>query len=57
MSRAFVNEDNAAAQADQPAVYTGVLSRVAVGGYDPVAYFTDGRPVALTTAPTPAGAS
>ncbi len=33
------------AQADQPAVYTGVLSRVAVGGYDPVAYFTDGRPV------------
>lgn len=35
----------APAYADQAPVYTGVLSRVAVGGYDPVAYFTDGRPV------------
>jgi YHS domain-containing protein len=26
-------------------VYTGLLSKVAVSGYDPVAYFTDGRPV------------
>ena len=33
------------AHADQAPVYTGLLSRVAVGGYDPVAYFTDGRPV------------
>ncbi|MBI1251626.1 MAG: YHS domain-containing protein [Alphaproteobacteria bacterium] len=35
----------APAYADQPATYTGRLSNVAVGGYDPVAYFTDGRPV------------
>lgn len=32
------------AHADQPPVHTGVLSNVGVGGYDPVAYFTDGRP-------------
>ena len=37
------------AHADQAPVYTGILSRVAVGGYDPVAYFTDGRPVRGTT--------
>ena len=35
----------APAYADQAPIYTGVLSRVAVGGYDPVAYFTDGRAV------------
>jgi YHS domain-containing protein len=35
----------APASADQAPVHTGLLSRVAVGGYDPVAYFTDGRPV------------
>lgn len=35
----------APAYADQAPVYTGLLSRVAVGGYDPVAYFTHGRPV------------
>jgi YHS domain-containing protein len=35
--------------ADQAPVYTGILSRVAVSGYDPVAYFTDGRPVRGTT--------
>lgn len=35
----------APAHAEQAPVYTGLLSRVAVGGYDPVAYFTDGRPV------------
>jgi YHS domain-containing protein len=35
----------APAYADQAPVYTGILSRVAVSGYDPVAYFTDGRPV------------
>ncbi len=39
----------APAYADQAPVYTGLLSRVAVGGYDPVAYFTDGRPVRGTT--------
>jgi YHS domain-containing protein len=35
--------------AEQAPVYTGLLSRVAVSGYDPVAYFTDGRPVRGTT--------
>lgn len=34
-----------AAFADQAPVHTGILSNLAVGGYDPVAYFTDGRPV------------
>jgi YHS domain-containing protein len=37
------------AHAEQAPVYTGFLSRVAVSGYDPVAYFTDGRPVRGTT--------
>jgi YHS domain-containing protein len=32
-----------AAFADKVPVYTGFLSRVAVGGYDPVAYFTQGQ--------------
>lgn len=27
-------------------IYTGIVDGVAVGGYDPVAYFTEGRPVA-----------
>jgi YHS domain-containing protein len=31
--------------AAKPPVYTGVLSNVAVGGYDPVAYFRQGEPV------------
>jgi YHS domain-containing protein len=35
----------APAYADEAPVYTSFLSRVAVSGYDPVAYFTDGRPV------------
>jgi YHS domain-containing protein len=39
----------APAYAEQAPVYTGLLSRVAVGGYDPVAYFTDGRPVRGST--------
>lgn len=26
-------------------IYTGILTSTAVGGYDPVAYFTDGKPV------------
>ncbi len=39
----------APAHADHAPVYTALLSRVAVGGYDPVAYFTDGRPVRGST--------
>jgi len=31
--------------ADVAPVYTGFLSQSAVDGYDPVAYFTEGRPV------------
>ena len=34
------------AAAKSPEIYTGWLSSSAVGGYDPVAYFTAGRPVA-----------
>ena len=33
------------AQARSPEIYTGILSSTAVGGYDPVAYFTAGKPV------------
>ena len=33
------------ATAAAPPVYTGIVKGVAVGGYDPVAYFTDGKPV------------
>lgn len=33
------------AHADKAPVYTGLLSNVAVEGHDPVAYFTEGRPV------------
>ncbi len=33
-----------AAFARQAEVYTGVLSNLALGGYDPVAYFAEGRP-------------
>lgn len=29
----------------EPPIYTGILSDVAVQGYDPVAYFKDGQPV------------
>lgn len=35
---------NAAWAADAP-VYTGLFNRTAVGGYDPVAYFTENKPV------------
>lgn len=28
-----------------PPLYTGIVKGVAVGGYDPVTYFTDGKPV------------
>jgi YHS domain-containing protein len=33
------------AMAAKAQIYTGFLSSHAVGGYDPVAYFTEGRPV------------
>ena len=33
------------AQAQSREIYTGILSSTAVGGYDPVAYFTEGKPV------------
>lgn len=32
-------------QAKDAPVYTGTFSNLAVGGHDPVAYFTEGRPV------------
>ncbi len=31
--------------AAEPRVFTGLVQGVAVGGYDPVAYFTEGKPV------------
>jgi YHS domain-containing protein len=31
--------------AEKPPVYTAPFSRLALGGYDPVAYFTQGEPV------------
>jgi hypothetical protein len=34
-----------AAQARSPEIYNGLLSSTAVGGYDPVAYFFEGKPV------------
>ena len=34
-----------AAVARESVVYTGTFSSTAVGGYDPVAYFTDNKPV------------
>jgi hypothetical protein len=33
------------AEAAEPPVFTGIIKGVAVGGYDPVAYFTQGKPV------------
>lgn len=33
------------AQAKDDPIYTGLFSKVAVSGYDPVAYFTEGKPV------------
>ncbi len=35
-----------AAQAASPELFTGLVKGVAVGGYDPVAYFTEYKPVA-----------
>ncbi len=34
-----------AAQAKSPEIFTGFVQGVAVGGYDPVAYFTERKPV------------
>jgi YHS domain-containing protein len=34
------------ARARSPEIYTGILASTAVGGYDPVAYFKEGRAVA-----------
>ena len=34
-----------AVEAKSPEIYTGLLSSTALGGYDPVAYFTEGKPV------------
>lgn len=31
--------------AKEPAVFTGLVKGVAAGGYDPVSYFTEGKPV------------
>jgi hypothetical protein len=36
---------SSAAFARSPEIYTGIVSATAVGGYDPVAYFTEGKPV------------
>jgi hypothetical protein len=33
------------AHARSPQIYTGIVASTAVGGYDPVAYFTEGKPV------------
>jgi hypothetical protein len=33
------------AEARSPEIYTGIVTSTAVGGYDPVAYFREGRPV------------
>ena len=38
-------EPAAAQKSAAPAVYTGLVKGVAVGGYDPVAYFTEKKPV------------
>ena len=32
------------AMAGEPAIFTGLVEGTAVGGYDPVAYFEDGKP-------------
>lgn len=44
MSLALAFHASAASFAKDP-VYTGTLSSLAVSGYDPVAYFKDGKPV------------
>jgi YHS domain-containing protein len=43
---AFTVLKGSVAHAATAPVFTGLVKGVAVGGYDPVAYFTDGKPVA-----------
>jgi hypothetical protein len=45
MALAAVGLPVAAVQAKDAPIYTGTFSSLAVGGHDPVAYFTEGRPV------------
>ncbi len=45
LSAAAVTVASGPALAREAPVYTGLVKGVAVGGYDPVAYFTDGKPV------------
>jgi YHS domain-containing protein len=45
LSLALVVPPVAAPAAAEDPVYTGLFSDLAVSGYDPVAYFTDGKPV------------
>jgi hypothetical protein len=45
MALAAVGLPLAAARAKDAPIYTGTFSNVAVGGYDSVAYFSEGRPV------------
>jgi YHS domain-containing protein len=42
---AAIAQSSAVAWARSPEIYTGILSATAVGGYDPVAYFVEGKPV------------
>ena len=41
----FLATAPAPALAGENRIYTGFLSNLAVNGYDPVAYFAEGRPV------------
>jgi YHS domain-containing protein len=52
LAAALVAAAPLAAHAKSAEVYTGLLSSTAVGGYDPVAYFTEGKPVAGKSAIT-----
>lgn len=45
LAATFALHPAAAQRSNPPAVYTGIVKGVAVGGYDPVAYFTVGKPV------------
>jgi YHS domain-containing protein len=45
LAAALVAAAPLAAHAKSAEIYTGLLSSTAVGGYDPVAYFTEGKPV------------
>lgn len=41
----FTNVSMTPAEAGKSPVYTGLVANTAVGGYDPVAYFKQGKPV------------